>query len=486
MGSIDSLNIALSPESLRALNENLPSSGERWQPATISYKGSIYQADVKYRGFSYWHWSLDHKSWRIRLRGNHKIFGRTQFDLIRPKAHVPVIEPISNRIANSVGVLASRSEPVPLFVNHVYSGASVFIETLDQSFLSQRGLKNGSIVGIEQEIPRIHYRGRLISKAWIQPNYWLRVHQGNDTELLNQRLDRLAELIRAENPKDLKYSLEQILDIDKFASYYAFANIVGLIHQSSTNSIRMYLNPETSRFEPITWDHMMWFHYNSMQITETPIVNLWRQVPEFETLVQQKIWKFLNNPLSLSTTSNVVDEEIKKASTAFQLDAHRLRILYPWYNCHCLNPFLILPHTFEEFLESAEDGKRILSVRANFLKDYLTTAGLKIEFSENMTRLEVLPNVGLKIERIEIKTKTRNWTTWTPKQLPTFIYPQLQYAIHTRDMSPTGLFIGLGPAAIRANEYRLPTPKNMTAIRVTYSSLVTGKKEVVTARVNPS
>ena len=473
VGKWDSLNIQISAQSLGKLNSSLPSSGKSWQPALVTYKSKTYKARVRYRGFSYWHWQLDHKSWRIQLEDGQRLFGRSQIDVVRPKSKVPFIEPITNDFAEKVGVLASRSRPVPLFVNDRLSGVSFFLETLDREFLDSRGLQDGDIVGIEQEIPTTYFRGRHISQAWIKPNYWLRIHQTSSSTLLNQKLQALADLVNHPSPQDIKNSLGAIIDLDKFANFYAFANIFGLMHSSAMTAVRFYLNPVTERFEPLTWDHVFWFHYPSLQLVENPLVNLWRQDPELELMVQQRIWQLLHGPLKLQKLEQKVDRLIADSSLAIQSDSNRVTALYSWQNCYLVNPYLVLPYSLEEYFQSAKDGKRILALRQDYLKTYLKTAEVDARRDGDALVLTVQPNVAVDLKGLVFLDSLGRPIRLQKDQLPRRLFPKVTYPPRATYTGVYSNFVGLGPATIESRSYRVALPPSAKSASLTYENLVT-------------
>ena len=80
-------------------------------------------------------------------------------------------------------------------------------------------------------------------------NYW----QTNHSDLIENAK------IKLEKVKNKATNIDQIFDLEKWATYFAIIDLTGNFHGSIPKSVKLYYNPVTAEFEPIGFDG----HYNS-------------------------------------------------------------------------------------------------------------------------------------------------------------------------------------------------------------------------------
>jgi hypothetical protein len=134
---------------------------------------------------------------------------------------------------------------INLSINNVNRGIYAVEEGFSKELLKRNKRKNGPIYGLNEKMgviyPKIEYD--LYSK-----NYWLKKAPDTiDISLSNLNKVKINEL-----------HLNQIFDIEKWATYFAIIDLTGNFHGSITKSVKLYYNPESKKYEPVGFDG----HYN--------------------------------------------------------------------------------------------------------------------------------------------------------------------------------------------------------------------------------
>lgn len=247
--SIPSIDLKIKQTEVLRIHEALKSKSKIELDGRLSYSkindAREYKIKIKTKGDRDLHYeNYADMSFRIKIDGKDNfIDGLDRFDLQRPVIRNYTWEFLYSYIANREGLLTLKKELVSLSVNGDARGLYVLEETPTHKTIETQSRKNGPIFEINENLgsifPNVQYR--LISeKAWTSDNDILKAANIsiNDFRFYNSK----------------KYPISDIMDIDKWAKFFALTDLFKTYHGAVPKSVILYYNPTTGLIEPIVRD----------------------------------------------------------------------------------------------------------------------------------------------------------------------------------------------------------------------------------------
>ena len=232
-------------------------------PSKVKYKNKSYNADLRLKGDRKIHFEeRKYSSYKIDLKREGRIFNVKKFSLMKPRARNYIHEWIFHELIGEGGLVKLKYKFVDLKINGKDEGLYVFEEGFGKILLERNKRRNGPIFSLHEEFST---QIRDTKFEVYNKKYWLNHENIKLSEIASQKLRDFFE--------DRK-SLDEILDIDKWAWYFAVADINDYFHALLTKSVKFYYNPVNGKFEPIgfdghralpnyskymsDWDELMW------------------------------------------------------------------------------------------------------------------------------------------------------------------------------------------------------------------------------------
>ncbi len=220
----------------------IPDEMKMWYPAIIQVKDKEYKVKIKLKGNRYIHWYDSQKtSYKIDLRGSERIFEMEEFSLQKPITKNYTYEYLFHKLLGYAGLTNIKYSFINLYFNDQDLGVYAIEEAFSKDLLIRQNKKNGPIFSLKDELgekfPNIFFE--LYSQ-----DYWLE----NDPKLV-ENLFVILNNIRNKN-----FHTNDYFDIDKWAKYFAIMDLTGSYHGSVLDSVKLYFNPNTEKFEPIGYD----------------------------------------------------------------------------------------------------------------------------------------------------------------------------------------------------------------------------------------
>ncbi len=321
--------IYLGGEKLDALNRELPDSGRTFQRGLVklpheSGKGDkVFKAKVRYRGDSINHWAMPQKSWRVELRKDRLFEGRESFNLYLPRTTSQVADYLGYTMGQRMGLLTPRAYPVHFRLNRRFDGTRVFLEQVDQSFLSSRNLDPWYIFVGDIDTKQI-YGSEERKYLFHHPEVWdfsaPDVDRGTADSDMGERkiLHQLSWVLnRDRSPRDFADQIAKVVDVESTLRYMALLDIVGSLHVDDTHNQKWYLDPRTGVLTPIVWDTAAYMWGNKPPVSNASNVLFRRmlQVPEFHARKNKLMWEAIHGPLSTKLLQEYVREEARRMAT---------------------------------------------------------------------------------------------------------------------------------------------------------------------------
>jgi hypothetical protein len=218
-----------------------------YSKAKLIYNKNDYKIKLRVKGDRVLHWyNKDQASYKIDLRGDDRIWGLEEFSVQKPITRNYIYEYIFHKFLEFNNLISLKYFFINLSVNDNSQGIYAVEEGFSKELIERNKKKNGPIFGLNEDrgvtYPNIEYD--LYSKK-----FWLK----NNPKLIESAVSKLNKL------QSGQINVNQIFDIEKWATYFAIIDLTGNFHGSIPKSVKLYYNPVTEKFEPIGFDG----HYNS-------------------------------------------------------------------------------------------------------------------------------------------------------------------------------------------------------------------------------
>ena len=210
--------------------------------ASLKKGETDYDIKMRIKGDRVLHWyDKDQSSYKIDLRGKKRIWGLEEFSLQKPITRNYIYEYIFHKLLEANKLISLKYFFINLSLNDTDQGIYAVEEGFSKELIERNKKRNGPIFGLE-EISGVIYpdvKYDLYSKK-----YW----EENQSELIKIALSKLEKLKRK------KINIDEIFDMEKWATFFAIIDLSHTLHGSLSKSVKLYYNPVTAKFEPIGFD----------------------------------------------------------------------------------------------------------------------------------------------------------------------------------------------------------------------------------------
>jgi hypothetical protein len=214
-------------------------------PSKIKFKNNSYSADLRLKGDRKIHFEeRKYSSYKIDLKREGRIFNVKKFSLMKPRARNYIHEWIFHELAGEEGLVKLKYKFVDLKINGKEQGLYVFEEGFGKILLERNKRRNGPIFSLHEEFSDDTDIKNIKFEVY-NKKYWLNPENIKLSEIASQKLRDFFED---------KKSVDEILDADKWASYFAIADINDYFHGLMAKSVKFYYNPVNGKFEPVAYD----------------------------------------------------------------------------------------------------------------------------------------------------------------------------------------------------------------------------------------
>jgi hypothetical protein len=212
-------------------------------PSKIKYKNKSYNADLRLKGDRKIHFEeRKYSSYKIDLKREGRIFNVKKFSLMKPRARNYIHEWIFHELADEGGLVKLKYKFVDLKINGKDQGLYVFEEGFGKILLERNKRRNGPIFSLHEEFADDTDIKNIKFEVY-NKKYWLNPENIKLAEIASQKLRDFFE--------DRK-SPDEILDLDKWAWFFAVADINDYFHSLYAKSVKFYYNPVNGKFEPVS------------------------------------------------------------------------------------------------------------------------------------------------------------------------------------------------------------------------------------------
>ena len=209
----------------------------------IKYNDKTYNGDARLKGDRIIHFEKKNTtSYKIELDKENYIFGLKKFSIQKPSIRNYVHEWIFHELANEFGIIKLTYKFVQLYVNGEKHGLFVVEEGFGKELIERNERRNGPIFGLNEDL---NYSNINPVFEIYNKKFWNRPENEPTALIASQKLRDFF---------DKKIKLDEVFDLDKWASYFAIIDLTGTWHGALLKSVKFYYNPINGLFEPIPFD----------------------------------------------------------------------------------------------------------------------------------------------------------------------------------------------------------------------------------------
>ena len=230
---------------------------EEFVPATITYGNKKIRVGLRLKGDAEDHWNTDKWSFRIDVKGGDTLFSMKRFNIQHPKTRAYIYGWFVNSALEKEGIITPRFVFIDVTINGKDKGIYAIEESFDKILIENSGLREGPIIKFNEDLMWKRYLQGEDFKGILPDSYINAEIDSFQTNMVKNDPVKLRQYLKA---KDLleafregKLSTHDVFDIDKFAKYIAFIDVMGGYFGLSYNNMRFYYNPVTSLLEPIAY-----------------------------------------------------------------------------------------------------------------------------------------------------------------------------------------------------------------------------------------
>ncbi|MGG1574241.1 CotH kinase family protein [Fictibacillus sp. NRS-1165] len=217
----------------------------------IKTGGTTWSTKVKFRGAHIL--SFPKKSYDLEFSKKQDFNGAVKIHL-----NAEYVDPslMRNKLSldffREIGVLSPEADYIVLYINNLYQGIYLALESVDKRFLRKRGLPEGSIYyAISENANFSKYNPTTKrKKRSITAGYEIKYDQDHSFN----NLRKLMKCILTASENDFPLKIEKLLDVEQYFKWLAGAvctqNFDGFIHNYA-----LYKNGDSGRFEILPWDY---------------------------------------------------------------------------------------------------------------------------------------------------------------------------------------------------------------------------------------
>ena len=227
-------------------------------PAKIRFKNNTMVARLRLKGDLISH--LGHNKWsfRVKIKGDHSLWGMKQFSLQHPEERNYLTQWIFHKFLKREALIGLRYKFINVIINGKNWGLYALEEHFDKYLIENNKRREGPILKLNEDIFwKDRYQNDFSHQTDLQDHNALNVEPFKKNSILaNPSLNKSFiagyNLLEAFRNKELM--THEVFDIKKLAKYFALSDLLGAAHATRWHNIRFYYNPVASRLEPIGYD----------------------------------------------------------------------------------------------------------------------------------------------------------------------------------------------------------------------------------------
>lgn len=256
--SKDSLNHYIEMSANEAV---IPSVAKKYVDAFVFVNHSKDTVPVKMRLKGDWtdHVKTGKVSYRIKVKGEHSIFGLKTFSIQHPKTRNYMHEWFIHQLMDSEDILNTKYDFITADIDGLNQGVYALEEHFDKQLIESRERREGPIVKFDESgfwdvqklfrIDSVYQPMPAYASSLVIP---FKKNRTSKSPSLRREFNEAQTLLSLY--KNHHQPLSDMFDVKKLAQFYAFIELGFAHHGLAWHNRRFYLNPVTDQLEEVAYD----------------------------------------------------------------------------------------------------------------------------------------------------------------------------------------------------------------------------------------
>ncbi len=215
--------------------------------ASINKNGQLNETigtDIRLKGDRPIHYeNIEYSSYRFNLDNDNFYNGLSSFSLQKPRIRNYIHEWLFHELSGELGLVKLKYQFVNLKINGARKGLYVLEEAFSNNLIEKNSRRVGPIFGLDEDYVSENFQDIKLDPY--QKNYW---NRSSNKDLFISVKNKILGFINRDLP------LEQVMDIKKWANYFALCDLLSTKHGYAMKSVKFYYNPISGLIEPIPFD----------------------------------------------------------------------------------------------------------------------------------------------------------------------------------------------------------------------------------------
>ena len=184
-------------------------------------------------------------SYRIKIKGDEKLFGLNGYSLIKPRTKNYIHEWLYHELVGEGGLIKTKYDFIKVSLNGENFGLYAIQEEIGKILLERNKKREGPIFGIREEYSR---NFNDIKLRVYNKKKWETSDNIEFTKNITEKLEGFFSNLFDER------DFSEMIDQEKWAWFFAVHDINNYNHGGAVKSVKFYYNPISGKFEPISLD----------------------------------------------------------------------------------------------------------------------------------------------------------------------------------------------------------------------------------------
>lgn len=235
--------------------------GDSYVDVQIIHQGDTLLGEARLKGHMTDHLEGNKWSYRVKLKGDDRLFGVKRFSIQHPGTRNYAYEWAFHEMLKREDIIALHYDFIDVSLNGTELGIYAFEEHFAEELIEKNNKPAGAVLRFN---PNLYWVGREnldLLKLDVFEEYseyhtsfleaYDRGRVKKDSVLFENFL-QAQELL--EQFRNGEKSTSDIFDVKKLATYHAIIDLVGGYHSLDWSDIKYYLNSETGKIEPVGYE----------------------------------------------------------------------------------------------------------------------------------------------------------------------------------------------------------------------------------------
>tara|TARA_Y100001970_G_C14254449_1_gene874182 strand:+ start:4657 stop:7110 length:2454 start_codon:yes stop_codon:yes gene_type:complete len=251
-----------------ALETGILVNDGKYFSASIGNDGNEIDVKIRLKGDLRDHFAKEEKlSYRVIVKNGKTILGMNKFSIQHPKSRFYLGEWLFHKVVSDEDIISLRYDFIKVILNGKDLGIYAIEEHFSDLMLENNHRRPGPILKFSERfywdqrknfgiIPGTFSSG-IGGFHSSQIEAFNKKNIESDSILLSQY--NIALKLLSDFRKGIK-TVEEVFDVNRLSTFFALTDVFQAHHGNRWNNVRLYFNPITNLFEPISFDSQIGYH----------------------------------------------------------------------------------------------------------------------------------------------------------------------------------------------------------------------------------